>query len=253
MTTPTDQTMPGGTFYGIGLGPGDPELVTLRAVRILRDVEVIFHVAGANSRTSISGSIIADLNCRARQVELQFSMAPAMAERRQAWLENAAKVVAELRQGHHCAFVTIGDPLIYSTYSYLLREIQALLPQVKVETVPGITAFQAAAARLNQPLVEDQEVLTVIPAWTAANAEHPAWQQADTMVFLKTYRHRQQILETLRTQAPDAHITYAARLGLDDELITQNLDELAAAPDEYLSLLIVKRNAPYDNRAKGCA
>jgi precorrin-2/cobalt-factor-2 C20-methyltransferase len=231
-----------GTFYGVGVGPGDPGLLTVRAVEVLRRVATVFHVIGGKREPSVSGRVVDSVEgCRAARVELQFSMAPDKTARKADWERNAEQVVAELRAGRDCAFTTIGDPLLYSTYTYLLREVRQRLPGVEVVTVPGITAFQAAAARANLPLVEDDEVLTVVPAWKEELASLGVANRPGTTVFLKTYRHRNRILEQVKAGGRPATVLYAARVGLEDEQIKLGIEAAAAAPDEYLSLLIVKQ------------
>jgi precorrin-2/cobalt-factor-2 C20-methyltransferase len=235
---------PLGRFYGVGAGPGDPQLLTRQAVSVLQAVEVVFHVSGPRSESSISGRVVDSVEgCRAERVELRFSMAADESQRRPDWERNADRVARELRAGRPCAFVTLGDPMLYSTYTYLLRELRKRLPAVVVTTVPGITAFQAAAARANLPLVEGDEVLTVIPAWKEDLATDGARRRAGTTVFLKTYRHRNRIVEELESAPPGA-VLYAARVGLDEERIVTGLEGLKDLPEEYLSLLIVKRPAP---------
>lgn len=230
-----------GTLSGVGVGPGDPELLTLKAVKVLQQAAVIFHATGANSRESVSLHVVASALGRPAPLrELVFTMRPGLSERAPAWRRNARLVADELQAGRDCAFVTIGDPSIYSTWIYLLREVQAILPDVPVQTVPGITSFQAAAARLNRPLVEDRQVLTVIPAWDSTGADHPALATADTVVLLKTYRERRRIAAALARH----HLVptgYAARLGLADELVQADPADLEKLPTEYLSLLIAQR------------
>jgi len=233
-----------GRFYGIGAGPGDPELLTLKAARILRSVAVIYYASGVNSSESISGQIMDRVGgCQGRRVELTFSMAPDMKKRRGAWKSHAKRIVADLKQGRDCAFVTLGDPLIYSTYIYLLREVQALMPKVEVETVPGIASFQAAAAKTHRALVEDREVLALIPAWTEETAHHPVLANVDTAVLLKTYRHRDKALAALTANGLTGSIVYAVRVGLDGESISSRPEDWADKPEDYLSLIIAKRNA----------
>ncbi|MBW1646324.1 MAG: precorrin-2 C(20)-methyltransferase [Deltaproteobacteria bacterium] len=232
-----------GKFYGIGVGPGDPGLLTLKAAAVLRRVAVIFAATGANSRECVSGSVVEALDgCRARRETLVFAMAPAMADRRRAWQENAARVAAALEAGDDCAFVTIGDPLLYSTYTYLLREVRRRLPAVAVETIPGITSFQALAAANNLPLAEDRETMTVIPAWTESCLADPLLAAADTLVLLKTYRRRDAILAALREHGfADQGCLYASRLGLPDERQARGYEAIAAEPESYLSLIIARR------------
>ena len=168
-------------------------------------------------------------------------MAPHKAERKRDWEQNADRVATALRAGRDCAFATIGDPLLYSTYTYLLREVQKRVPEVEVVTVPGITSFQAAAARANLPLVEDDEVLTVVPAWKEELSTLGVAQRPGTTVFLKTYRHRNRILEQVKAGGHPATVLYAAHVGLRDERIALGVEKAESAPDEYLSLLIVKQ------------
>jgi precorrin-2/cobalt-factor-2 C20-methyltransferase len=231
-----------GIFYGVGVGPGDPSLLTLKAVDVLRSVDIIFQVAGTNTCKSVSGSVVDSVEgIQGERVELVFTMAPDMAERRKAWQDHAAVIVAALREGKSCAFATIGDPLFYSTYTYLVREMEAIEPELTVKTVPGITSFQAAASRANMPVVEDKETFALIPAWTDASMKDPCLDTADTIVMLKAYRKRNQILETLKEHGMEGRPLYAAKIGLDDELVTDNMDEMRERPEEYLSMLIAKR------------
>lgn len=231
-----------GRFFGVGVGPGDPGLLTVRAVDVLRQVATIFHVVGPRTEISVSGHVVDSIEgCRGERVELRFSMAPDMAKRKRDWEQNADRVAAVLRAGQDCAFATIGDPLLFSTYTYLLREVQKRVPGVEVITVPGITSFQAAAARANLPLVEDDEVLTVVPAWKEDLASLGVANRPGTTVFLKTYRHRNRILAQVKAGGRPATVLYAARVGLKDERITLGVEASEKAPDEYLSLLIVKQ------------
>ena len=105
----------------------------------------------------------------------------------------------------------------------------------------GEAAFQAAAARANLPLVEDDEVLTVVPAWKEELATLGVANRPGTTVFLKTYRHRNRILAQVKAGGRPATVLYAARVGLEDERIVLGVEESEKAPDEYLSLLIVKQ------------
>ena len=229
-------------FYGVGVGPGDPKLLTLQAVEVLRSVDSIFQVAGTNSEKSVSGSVVDSIpDCNAERIELVFTMAPNMAARKKAWIQHAKTILTKLREEKSCAFATLGDPLFYSTFTYLEREMRKLEPTLKVKTVPGITSFQAAASRANMPVVEDRETFALIPAWTEESMNDPALDTADTIVMLKAYRKRKQILETLHQHGMKGRTLYAARIGLADELVTDNLEEIEKQPEEYLSMLIAKR------------
>ncbi len=233
---------PLGKLYGVGVGPGDPQLLTLKAVDVFRRVGVIFDITGPHSRKSLSGDILRDLEgCPARRERLFFSMAPAMEDRAACWATAADRVVEVLTAGQDAAVAILGDPLIYSTFGYLRREVLARLPQVVVEVVPGITSFQAAAALRGEPLVEDRELLTLIPALDDSAANRAALENSDTAVLLKTYRDRDEQVRRIMAIMEPSSFLYAARVGHRDMVVETDPKAVAALPPEYLSLLIAKR------------
>ncbi|MBN2233105.1 MAG: precorrin-2 C(20)-methyltransferase [Deltaproteobacteria bacterium] len=231
-----------GILYGVGVGPGDPGLLTLKAAAILRAADIIFDIVGPQSTLSVSARVVDTVdNRRGRRENLLFSMSTDPAVRAE-YVEKAALRVAEvLRQGLTAAVATIGDPLIYSTFGYLRRAVLELLPGVRVEIVPGITSFQAAAATRGTALVEDREVLTVIPAWDREANDHQVLEHADTAVLLKTYRSREAALKALDRHMPEARLLYAARLGLPGETVADDRETIDRLPPEYLSLLVARR------------
>ncbi|MCD6292782.1 MAG: precorrin-2 C(20)-methyltransferase [Deltaproteobacteria bacterium] len=232
-----------GRFYGIGTGPGDPGLLTLKAAERLRHVDVIF-AAAARGKKSFAGGVIDALgDCSAKRVSLPFTMAQTMTDREQQWISNAKTIVKELKKGCDCAFATIGDPLLYSTYSYLLREIIALLPEVEVETIPGIMAFQDLASRFNLPTIEDRESLLITPAWGRDHNFSAKLKQADTLVLMKTSTSRPELMCELEKAGFAGEFLYGAQLGQKREDLRRGAAAIAEAPDEYLSLIIAKRKS----------
>ncbi len=230
-----------GRFYGIGTGPGDPGLLTLKAADRLRQVEVIF-AAAARKKKSFAGGVIDALgDCSAQRVSLPFTMAQKMADREQQWISNAKIIIGKLKKGHDCAFATIGDPLLYSTYTYLLREIITLLPEVKVETIPGIMAFQDLASRFNLPTVEDRESLLIIPAWGRDENFSAKLKLADTVVLMKTSASRPELMDELDKAGFAGEFLYGAQLGQEREELCRGVAAIEEVPDEYLSLIIAKR------------
>lgn len=231
-----------GIFYGIGVGPGDPSMLTLKAVDVLKSVDVIFQAVGERSKESVSAKIIDSIDgcCNSRK-ELVFSMAKKTDDRKEMWVNNAKEVVLELEKGKSVAFVTIGDPLIYSTFIYLMREVKKILPETVIETVPGITSFQYSASRVNMPLVEDKEIFSIVPSWDEDNVDMTLVEHSDTVVFLKSYRTKNELLSQLQKRGMKSGI-YAERVGLEDEKITSCFDSAQKLSNEYLSHIIVRRN-----------
>lgn len=231
-----------GKFYGIGLGPGDPGLVTLKAADALRSVKAIYSVASRQSARSISGRILDALpGITAERTELEFTMSKDFGERLARIDEHAALILAGIRRGEDAAFVTIGDPMTYSTCSYLLRALRRMEPELEYEIIPGVNSWSALAAATATALVEDREVLRIIPTAVPPESEKLAamLQEHGTSVLLKCYRTREELVRLLSQGG--YRVTYGANLGLDDEFVSGDPEEIAARPEEYLSMLLCRR------------
>lgn len=226
-------------FYGVGLGPGDPELVTLKALRVLRQVRRIYCVASRQSERSVSAAIIAALpGVTAEVIELEFTMSTDWGERMARIDAHAAAVHEALKGGSDCAFASIGDPMTYSTCSYLLRALLKLEPQLAYEIVPGVNSWSALAAKSGEVLCEDRDVLRIVPSYSIAEGEVPEFPEHSTTVLLKTYRSRNRLLELL---PPGSRVVYGANLGLENEICCSGAERIEQLPEAYLSMLAVKR------------
>lgn len=233
--------MTSGTLYGIGVGPGAPDLLTLRAVNILKTVDVI--LAAASPRNDYSTALETarpHLNPQAEIVRLEFPMTQKRETLTQAWDIAAATTEAILRQGRNAAFITIGDPLVYSTFGYLSRTLQARWADVPIEVVSGITSFQAAAARTNTILCEGSESLLILPGINGGHTLKQGLEFADNTVILKAYKNFPAIRESLEQAHCLHNATFASRVYLQDEMFTRDLNSLPAVPP-YLSLVLAKK------------
>ena len=229
-----------GILYGVGIGPGNPDYLTLRAADLLRQADVIFTVISRNASSSVSKNVVESLNPRG-EIRLQtFSMSQDPAVRGAQVRENADAIMAEMKQGKDCVFATLGDTMTYSTFGYIQDIIRAEMPEAEIEIVPGVTSFATLAARSCQVLVENGEQLRVIPSFRKEMAETLVFPPKSTTILLKSYRSRAALIERLRRE-PDITILYAERLGMADEFQSSDLDEIAARPDEYLSQIMVKK------------
>ena len=229
-----------GKLYGVGIGPGDPRYLTLRAAEVLRAADVVLTVISRNAADSVSRNVVESLEPRG-EIRLQmFTMSRNPEERAAQVRANAEEIMAELRAGKQCAFATLGDAMTYSTFGYVLEIIRAALPGVEVEIVPGITSFAALAARAGTVLAENGESLHIVPSFRADQAASLDFPPGSTTVLLKTYRSRAALLERLRRER-NVEILYAERLTMPGETLESEPEAIARRPEEYLSLMKKKK------------
>jgi len=232
-----------GKFFGIGVGPGDPELLTLKAVRIIEQADCVFEAVSSKERKSIAGKIVSSIidKTAVETVSLFFPMSKASPEKkRELLVENSLIIADKLKSGRDCVFITLGDPSIYSTCSSLVTELRKMINKLEVEIVPGITSFQAAAAKSTQPLVDDLETLLVVPAYKQELIKNNMIGHNQTIVTMKAYKTKNDIIK----YAKDKNINdllYVSQLGLDNEVISTDVDEIEKLPEKYLSLFILKK------------
>lgn len=230
-----------GKFYGVGIGPGHPEYLTLRAVNVFRSVDVVFTVTGPNSDFSISETVVRSVDgVKAQFHKLVFSMSRDAKTRQEQIERNTAVIEEALSRGLDCAFATLGDAMTYSTLGYILSLLVSRHPDLHTEVVPGITSYCTLAAHSRHILVENGERLRVIPAFKPDMADSLEFPPGTTTVLMKTYRSRARLMERIRREK-DVRVIYGERLGMPDEFITDDIDVIAARPEEYLSLMFVKK------------
>ncbi|TVM16875.1 precorrin-2 C(20)-methyltransferase [Oceanidesulfovibrio indonesiensis] len=233
-----------GTLYGVGVGPGDPKLLTLRAVEVLGQADRIFAAASTKNDHSIALDIVTPHLKDGADVErLGFPMTRDKGVLAEAWRSNAARIADYLRSGKSGAFITLGDPMLYSTFAYVARELERDFPDIPIEVVPGITSMQAAAARTRTMLAAGGESLAVLSGVADEETLRSTLHCAENLVILKAYKGFGMIRRVLQEEGMAERARFASLVGHDGETVHARLDE---APDRphYLSLVMVP--APSD-------
>ena len=225
-----------GKLYGVGVGPGDPELLTIKAVRIIKEADVLA-VPGEQKEGSVAYRIAKQaINEIDKKEIISISMPMTKDEKRleESHKKGAEEIINYLENGKTVAFLTLGDPTIYSTYIYLHKRIKE--SGYETEIISGIPSFCAVAAKLNQGLVEKNEQLHVIPS--SYDIEDTI-ALSGTKVLMKSGKKISTVIEYLKTK--DCQVSMVENCGMEDEKIYRSLDEIKDDAG-YYSLIIVKEN-----------
>lgn len=228
-------------LYGIGIGPGEPTLISVKGNDVLRRVDRVFTPTGRTSSTSRAREILNGLGVPAEKFhDLVFPMLRDRSKLYEYWKHNAETIIENMADVDEAAFVTLGDPSIYSTWIYLRARLTEMAADVEIETIPGVTTMSAAAARLGIPLVAGDEKLALVPVPDDLKALDSLFESFDTVVLFKIGRRLQDLLARLQETGMLNSCYYARQVGLENELVTA---DLAGLPDEergYLSTIIVR-------------
>ncbi|WP_280908097.1 precorrin-2 C(20)-methyltransferase [Streptomyces sp. SAI-117] len=226
-------------LIGVGVGPGDPELVTVKGVNALRAADVVVVPVMDTGERGRAEATVLHYVPQEKVVRVVFALNERTDHgRREAAWDAAGERVAQLLAAHaSVAFATIGDPNVYSTFTYLAHTIGALVPGVVVETVPGITAMQDLAARSGAVLTEGTEPLTLVPVTAGSAVLKDALAGPGTVVAYKFGRQAAEVAEALRETGRIEDAVWGSALGLEGESI-RSAAELDGVPLPYLSTLI---------------
>ncbi|WP_329408545.1 precorrin-2 C(20)-methyltransferase [Streptomyces sp. NBC_00704] len=226
-------------LVGVGVGPGDPELVTVKGVNALRAAEVVVVPVMDSGEQGRAEATVVHYVPRDKVVRVVFALNERTdrARREAAWDAAGERVAELLRRHSRVAFATIGDPSVYSTFTYLAQTVAQAVPGVVIETVPGITAMQDLAARSGAVLTEGTEPLTLVPVTAGSAVLKDALAGPGTVVAYKFGRQAAEVAEALRETGRIQDAVWGSALGLAQESI-RPAGELDGEPLPYLSTLI---------------
>ena len=226
-----------GKLFGIGVGPGDTELLTLKAAKTLKSVPVVFSPKSSKEKESIALSIVKPIleerkdYKRLMLVEPIFPMIEDKEELEKIWTSASELIAQYLDTGRDVAFITLGDPSIFSTYSYVQKK---LIDRYEIETIPGITSFTACAATRNKALVEQNDILTVVPKIDDRLGE--VLEYSDSVVLMKASRNTSDLEKTIEEKNRPKEIYSVQNCTRENEKIIEGFSD----EKPYLTTTIIK-------------
>lgn len=238
--------MPG--LVAIGVGPGDPDLLTVKAVRAIQGADIIMCPASGEERPSIALSVVESLLDRSRQeiIRLIFPMTKDPGVLESTWKRNAGIMAETVLTGKSVVYLTVGDPYLYSTWIYMHRELSANHPEMDISVIPGIVSMFTFASKVGVSIAEGAEKVSIIPSCYELSSVKAIAQNSETLVFLKDGRYFDQVIDVLREAGFPDSSTFAIGqdLGTDHEIIRRlTLGEVhrGVLTTKYFSILVVKR------------
>ena len=230
-----------GNFYGIGLGPGDPELLTLKALHTIQKADCIFVPKSDSKEDSLALEIVKDYVKGKKIIEQIYPMTKDKQTLNTAWLKAAEEIHTDVKNGYNAVYLTLGDPMTFSTYIYLLRHLNAMLPEQTIHTIPGITSYNAAACAANYPLLSGDERLAVIPVPKDIAELRPILESFDTVVMMKVAKKLDEVIQLLEDMNLSDNALFASYIGQMNASLTCDIVSLKGSGRGYMSVLIVKR------------
>jgi precorrin-2/cobalt-factor-2 C20-methyltransferase len=231
-----------GILYGISIGTGDPELITVKGLRILQSSDIIAFPAGVNNRLGTAQNIIQSwLEPHQQILPLEFPYIQDDLKLNTAWSKAAHQVWQELSLGHDVTFACLGDVNFYGTFTYLAQTLKRSHPEVKIETVPGVCSPMAIASVLGIPLTINQQKIAVLPALYSVQELATALDWAEVVVLLKVSSVYPQVWQILQQRNLLASSAIVEKATFPDQKIYRDLRNYPQLDLSYFSVLLINR------------
>ena len=236
-----------GRFIGVGVGPGDPELLTVKAWRLIQSADVLSFLTNdrgdSQARSIAIDAIDAAIGVQ-KEIPIYMPMQNERSLANQAYDKGAERIAKKLEKGLDVVFLCEGDPLFYGSFSYLLERLE---DRFECQVVPGITSVNAAAATLLQPLTMLKESFAVINGRHSDEQILAALEQHDSLVIMKAGQARVRILDLLQKAGRRSDAQYLEYIGRDNQQVVSDVAELERASGPYFSLFVI---SPHDQRQR---
>ena len=236
-----------GTLWGISVGPGAPDLLTLRAHRIITGSPVVAYPACKPGASSYAWRIVREFVDTERQeaLGLVFPMSKDWSELVPVWQDSAHKILAHLHAGRDVAFITTGDAMLYSTFLHVWEVVRELDPKAAVRVVPGVSSINAASALTGVALGQGDERVAIVPATWHEDRLRELLDDTDTVVFMKVARVLPRLIELLDETGRLEQAVLVSRGTAEQQIVTRDLRRFAKRRLNYLTLVLVARSRPF--------
>jgi len=236
-------------LFCVGCGPGDPELLTIKALNLIKEADVIFVPTSKSDKPSIALSIVAKyINKSTKIINLVFPMIKDKNSLKEYWKKNTSEISEMVRTGKKTLYLTVGDPSLYSTWIYIHRELKNNHKDIEIEIIPGITSIFAFAAESKISLVEGDEHLSVVPACYDLDKVKNTVKSSDTIVFLKDGRYFDNVINMLSETgfSDESQIAIAQDVSTKENILEikqlKDIKGKKQPSQTYFSIMVVKRN-----------
>ncbi|MBP2643878.1 MAG: cbiL [Firmicutes bacterium] len=228
-----------GIFYGVGVGPGDPELLTLKAIHTIKKADVIIAPQTEKKSESVALSICRPyIHENTKIVKMKFPMVFCATTLSNAWQENKDIILNFLQEGKKVVFLTLGDPMLYSTYIYVFRLLKDC--GYPVHTIPGIPAFCAISSYIGYPMAEGDNIVSILPATADEEVMDKVLAVSDNVVLMKVYKNFKEVIGKLEDNGLLENAVMVSKCGLAGEQIVHNLKEVDEKVN-YLSTILTRK------------
>jgi len=237
------------SLIGIGVGPGDPELLTVKAVKAIQNADIIMCPASNEDRPSIAFSVVSSIIDESKNqeiIKLIFPMTKDKDVLKQTWKRNAKIMAETVLSGKNVVYLTVGDPFLYSTWIYMHKDLKENYPDMNISVIPGIVSIFTFAAKVGVSVAEGAEKVAIIPSCYDLSSVKEIAKHSESMIFLKDGRYFDQVIKVLKESGfPDDSIFAIGQdLGTENEIIRKmTLGEVndGTLTTKYFSILVVKR------------
>lgn len=236
-------------LIGIGVGPGDVDLLTVKAVRAIHNADIIMCPASNENRPSIAFTVVSPIIDQSKNqeiIKLIFPMTKDKDVLEATWKKNAKIMAETVLTGKNVVYLTVGDPFLYSTWIYMHKDLKENYPEMDVSVIPGIVSMFTFAAKVGVSIAEGAEKVAIIPSCYDLSSVKEIAKHSESMIFLKDGRYFDQVIKILKESGfpNDSIFAIGQDLGTENEIIRKmTLGEVndSSLTTKYFSILVVKR------------